>query len=225
MLLIISKNKKNALDIAEVFYFMGYLTHGTTHTAALNEISTRYRAVIIANPEALPDIADYVHRLRSYTASVPVFAISAKEPDGKLEMLFDKVYKNGTFSPTLASGISAFLDQRDMEVIGDYRLNGIDASVNRAGVYYHSTRLDFTKTEVMILRHLIRSYPIPQDTRSILKYAYRPSRCPETAGVRTHVSIMNKKFREKTGRNLFMTVPGKGYVILTPEIMVGEFSV
>ena len=206
------------MDIAEIFYFMGYLTHGTTPHGALSEISTLYRAVIIAEPESIPDIEDYLSRLRGYSSSVPIFAICQSEPEVRYRSLFGTVFKNGTFSPTLAASISEYLDERGLEVMGDYRLAGIDASVTRTGVYYFSTRLGLTKTEVMILRFLIRSYPIPRDTQTVLKYAYRPTRCPETAGVRTHISIMNKKFRELTGRNLIASLPGRGYVILTPEI-------
>jgi hypothetical protein len=60
MILVISKNKKTALDIAEVFYFMGYPAYGTTPHGALSEISTLYRSVIIADPEAIPDDAKFV---------------------------------------------------------------------------------------------------------------------------------------------------------------------
>ena len=41
---------------------------------------------------------------------------------------------------------------------------------------------------------------------------------PEESGIRTHISIMNKKFREITGRNLTVLTPGEGYRVLTPEI-------
>ena len=219
MLLVISRNKKTALDIAEVFYFMGYLAYGTTPHCALSEISTQYRAAVVVNPEAIPDVTDFVSRLKSYSSNVPVFAICQGECLDKYEKIFDAVYRNGTFSPTLASGISQHLDSRGLPRIGDYRLSGIDASVNRMGVYYFSTRLRFTKTEVMILRYLMRTYPVPRDTRDILSYSYRPSRCPETAGIRTHISLMNKKFREMFGRNIIGSLQGKGYVILTPEII------
>ncbi|MBR2431373.1 MAG: winged helix-turn-helix domain-containing protein [Clostridia bacterium] len=218
MILVISKNKKTALDIAEVFYFMGYPAYGTTPHGALSEISTLYRSVIIADPEAIPDVDDYVRRLKGYASSVPVFAICSSEPSEKYATIFVKTFKNGTFSPTLAASISEHLDLGGWDVIGDYRLSGIDASVRRGGVYYFSTRLGLTKTETMILRYLIRSYPTPRDAQHILTYAYRPSRCPETAGVRTHISIMNKKFRELTGKNLIASFPGQGYIILTPEI-------
>ena len=85
------------------------------------------------------------------------------------------------------------------------------------GVNYFDTRINFTKTEAMILRYLIRSYPLPKNAESILKYSFRPSRTPEPASIRTHISIMNKKLEAATGRRMIILEPGRGYLITTPE--------
>ena len=69
----------------------------------------------------------------------------------------------------------------------------------------------------MILRYLIRSYPVPQNAERILKYAFKPTRAPEAASIRTHLSIMNKKFEKSIGRKMISLEPHRGYIILTPE--------
>ena len=52
----------------------------------------------------------------------------------------------------------------------------------------------------------------------ILRYAYRESKYPEVSNIRTHISIINKKFRNLSNRNLIEMTFGTGYRILTPEV-------
>jgi hypothetical protein len=59
----------------------------------------------------------------------------------------------------------------------------------------------------------------PQSAKSIVKYAYKPGKKPEIASIRTHISVMNRKFREITGKNLFVGIEKEGYVVSTPEIL------
>ena len=70
----------------------------------------------------------------------------------------------------------------------------------------------------MIVKYLIRTYPRPTSAEEILRYAYRESRTPEISNIRTHISIINKKFRKLTERNLIEMSFGKGYRVLTPEV-------
>ena len=71
----------------------------------------------------------------------------------------------------------------------------------------------------MILRYLIASYPTPQSAKKLVKYAYKPAKKPEVSSIRTHISVMNKKFREATGKNLCLAIDKQGYVISTPQIL------
>ncbi|MBQ9487791.1 MAG: hypothetical protein IJU91_08360, partial [Selenomonadaceae bacterium] len=74
----------------------------------------------------------------------------------------------------------------------------------------------------MILRTLILYYPLCVSAKAIIKYAYRPSRAPQLCNIRTHISVMNRKFRMLTGRNLIGPIAGNGYTILTPELLAEE---
>ncbi len=215
MILIIDKSKKNARRIAEMLYYMGFIAIAETPSDALSEISTQYKAAIIINPDKLADCIDYAERLHSYAAGVPLFAIS----DCNIfrgSACFEEVFKTGTYAARIAETLILRLGRN---APGTYKLAGIDASVNKSFASYFNSPLHFTKTETMILRALIKSYPRTASAKEILKYAFRASRVPELSNIRTHISVMNKKFREISGRNLIISEIGSGYKILTPEVM------
>ena len=217
MLLIISQNKKTARSIAEAFHFMSILSYGTTPHEALSEISGIYRAVLIINPDTFPDIVDYINRIKSYNSALPVFCIVDKEPKPYYSDVFDGCFSKSSFTPSLAEKIINYANENNCSRIGEYYLSGFDASSHTVGVYYFYTKIPLTKTEAMILRYLIRSYPLPQKADNILKYAFRPSRAPEASSIRTHISLMNKKFEQTIGRKMLSLEPGQGYIILTPK--------
>lgn len=220
MLLIIDKSKSGATHIADMFHYMGFLAYAAEPEEALSELSSLYRCAVIINPDTLPDVFDFVKRIRAYSSTLPIFAVN----DGicKSALLFERVFSYSIYSSTLAEGIIDACKSKGSSVIGRYRLMGIDASAGISSVKYFDSEIPLTKTESMILRFLIRSYPTPRRAADILKYAFRPSRCPEPSSVRTHISVMNKKFRALSGKNLFTSFGSDGYSVLTPEI---EFSV
>lgn len=217
MILIINKSKKDARGLADMFYFMGILTAATTPHEALSEISTSYRAALIMNPNTLADKEDFVRRLRSY-ADIPLFAIT-KTPDSLDEHLFDGIIKTSSYAAVAYRYIRNYTETNGFRNPGSYKLAGINASVELYAPMYFNKALPFTKTETMILRTLIKNYPNPTSSKEILKYAFRQTRLPDISNVRTHISVMNKKYRKITTRNVITLFPGEGYVILTPEVM------
>ena len=84
---------------------------------------------------------------------------------------------------------------------------------------YFGKPLPLTKTEAMILKTLIVTYPRPTSAKEVLKYAFKQNKTPEASNIRTHISVINKKFRAVAERNLIALTVGEGYVILTPELM------
>ncbi len=217
MLLIISQNKKLSRSISDTFHFMSILSYAATPHEALSEVSGLYRAVLIISPESFPDINDYVTRIKSYKSDIPVFALTENAPPSYYPDIFDGTFTKPHFTPALAQKIINYANENNRARIGDYYLAGFDASSNTVGVNYFYTKVNFTKTEAMILRYLIRSYPIPQSAKSILKYAFRPSRMPEPSSIRTHISVMNKKLENTIGKRLITLKAGEGYFIMTPE--------
>ena len=217
MLLIISQSKRLAKSVQETFYYMSILSYGATPHEALSEVSGLYRAVLILNPESFPDINDYVARLKSYNTALPVFAFTESEEKSFYPDVFDGCFTRQTLTPGLASKIIGYANENNRAKIGDYRLAGFDASSDNTGVSYFDRKVTLTKTEAMILRLLLRSYPIPMSADTIIKYAFRPSNTPELSNVRTHISVMNKKMEQSLGRKMIVHAPSKGYLILTPE--------
>ena len=217
MILIIDTNKRRADSISDIFYYMGILSRSVTPKEAFAEISPLYRAVIISDPSAFPDIRDFKDKLSAYS-NAPFYSLS-DIPDEDVEKgLFRISFRENMYSSTIAVSIANDLKAQRLPVIGTYRLAGIDASCD-----VHATVLDsalpFTKTELMILRYLIAAYPVPQSAKKILKYAFKPGRSPDISGIRTHISVMNKKFRQLINKTLVISLPEKGYVVATPEIL------
>ncbi len=223
MILIINKSKRDARALAEMFYYMGEVAQGVTPSEALSEISSIYRAVIIMEPEGLADAEDYIARLISY-ARLPLFAITDSQ-NTKYAMLFDGILPKNTYAARIHSEVTSHAKENRLEAPGAYTLAGIDASIDLGFVEYFGRAIPCTRTEAMIIRTLIRLYPLPISSKDILKYAFRPARMPELANVRTHISVINKKWREATGRTLITLESGAGYRILTPEVIENLLTV
>lgn len=217
MILIINRSKRDAIRLAEMFYLMGVLAHGATPSEALSEISIQYKIALIMSPSTLPDKCDYAARLRSYV-TIPI-AVMTDEPDERDARTFDLILKQSTYAARLIDAIRRFCEERDIAPPGTYRLDGIRACAeSKVPTFLHSA-LPLTKTETMVLRTLIKAYPRPIGAAEILKYAFRQSRYPDVSNVRTHISLINRKYRELRGENLIAFLDGEGYVILTPAMI------
>ena len=216
MVLIISSSRKTAEVISDMFYYMGVISYAATPTEALSEFSVLYRAALVIHPEVLPDRTDFISKLRSYARSVPIFAISDSTEDNAA---FDGVYPDSIYSSTLLEQIVQYQRESSLPLSAHYRLVGIDASCTAERVTCFDNPIPFTKTETMILRYLIATYPVPQSAKRIVKYAYKPTKKPEAASIRTHLSVMNKRFREISGKDLCLSIGKEGYVIATPKVI------
>ncbi|MBR2930344.1 MAG: winged helix-turn-helix domain-containing protein [Clostridia bacterium] len=116
--------------------------------------------------------------------------------------LFDGIIDGEIFSPRSVERICLSLALYGKEPLGSYTGGGIDASVDAAGVFCSGERIPLTRTETMIVRYLIHRSPRSATAEEILAHAFRQTRAPEPTSVRTHISIINKKFRETVGRPL-----------------------
>lgn len=216
MILIINKSRKDGNSAVEIFRYMGVLARAETPDTAFSEISLMYRAVLVMNPHKLPDENDYIKSIRSYDSKMPIFAISNREIANK--DLYDMTFPDDITSSKLLGAILDYCKEHNHLLLGEYMLSGINASIDLGGVIYYNDVIPFTKTETMILRLLIRTFPSPISTREILKYAFSQSRLPEESGVRTHISSMNKKFKSVSGHSLICSSNSQGYIISTPML-------
>ena len=218
MLLIISRNKRNASALSDTFYYMSLLSFPATPKEALSEISPIYKAALILEPNTFPDIRDFIAKIHGYDKTIPIFAISKDNAD-HLSDLFCMIFVENDSSPKIFSQIINYCDMNGYDKPGTYKLAGFDASSDKVGVSYFYYKPKLTKTETMILRYLIATYPVPQNADAILKHSFRISRIPEAASVRTHISSINKKIHKISGRRIIELSSGRGYFIMTPEIL------
>ncbi len=215
MILVIDRSKRNAANLSDMFFRMGVISLGVTPMEALSEVSICYNAIIIVNPASLPDTKDYIKRLTSYSGKTPLFSIG---DDSKIYgNIFALNFSKGTYTPKILKAITEFNENSGIKSPGTYRMMGIDASADLPCSLYFDRPLPFTKTENMILKSLICMYPTPCNAKRILKYAFKNAHKPEPSSIRTHISVMNKKYRELTGRNLIELSVGEGYLLLSPS--------
>ena len=217
MILIISQNKRKATALSDILYYMGVLSLGVTPKEALSEISPDYSAVIVTNPEILPDAADFVKRLRRYASDTPIFSVSDSTDNASLKSLFNLSLPDSIYSTTMIAKISLFCLENGKRAPGAYSIAGIDAGCDLSEPLFFDEKVALTKTETMILRYLIRIYPRKAKAAQILTHAFKSGRNPEPSSVRTHISVMNKKFRQSFSHPIISSSEGGGYTVLTPE--------
>ena len=220
MILVLDRNKRNAEAVSEMLYYMGVLSYAADIAEGLTELSPLYRAVLIINPSSLPDAKSYVEKLKSYDSEVAVFSLTKNGEINDLPQLFEINFTEDTSYTDIVKGIAERLLSKNKRSVGSYMLAGIDASANKRCVSYFDSSFPLTRTETMILRFLIRSYPMPRSAKDILKYSFKAKRTPEPGGIRTHISCINRKFRALKERNLICSMSDEGYLIMTPEIIL-----
>ncbi len=211
MILVINKSKRNAAILAEAFYYMGVLSRAVTEDEAVSEISELYKAVIIASPNEFSDKEELVSSLRNIS-DAPIFALLST-CTFRDRYIFDECLNGELYCSKIYDSIVSHFTEKKASPPGAYMACGINASAELSLPFYKGHILPFTKSETMILRTLIKLSPTPANTKEILKYAFRESRLPDISNVRTHISIMNKKFRELTGEKLISHSYNQGYII------------
>ncbi len=218
MVLIIDKAESKAATFSDMFRYMGILAFATTPEHAAIEISNRHKAIIFLRPELMFDAEDIVNIARTYSLDSDVFAISSVAArDRKLYSLFDAVFEPETPPARLISEILGFVAEKRDYAVGTYRVLGIDASITQPKPTYFDTPIALTKTETLILRFLISSYPVPRKADDIIKYVFRQGRRPEASSIRTHISTLNRKFRDTVNKKAVSFINGKGYIVEITE--------
>ncbi len=215
MVLVIHRSEAMAQAAVDMFRYMDILAYGVRPKEAYAEVSARYRAVLMLYPEQLPDLTDFVQRLRMMAGTVPLFAIS-DALSAQDKQAFLHVFATGVMSSTVATEIIRISQAAGLPCIGDYRLSGIDASYHLYDCLAHGMPLSLTATEGRIVRFLIRAYPAPVNAADMLPYVFSPAKLPDVTTVRTHICAINRKCRTHKRSPLIELVPHGGYRIATP---------
>ena len=177
MLLIRDKSKANAKKFADTLYYSGMPALAVTPREAVFRLGTEFCAIILLSPNSLADLSDFVSRLRDSALATPIFALFENPAVFESSRLFDAVYKNGYVSE-LIDNIRDYCRAHALKVPGDFRIAGIDVSISLREASYLWRDISLTKTEKMILRVFIATYPRALSAREVLSLAFKKSKVP-----------------------------------------------
>jgi len=212
MILILSEDACARKTVSDMLYILGVICDEHSTSDEILPSASLYRAVFIALPGE--NIEGYKQFVRRRLGNIPIFTVldrySLRDSRSDIEYAF----KYGEGIPQILSSVIKICKSRSLPPPCEYKRHGLDASFDLCGVYYNGRLLSLTKTETMIIRALIISYPKPLYASGILTLAFRSSRTPEVANVRTHISVINKKLLFLTGRR-FISSNEAGKYILT----------
>ena len=222
MILIINDELQGAQTLAEIFRHMGILATASTTGSFYKEYSAKYRAILIMQELYLKIDGQALSDIRAYAQGTPVFALSKDGDDAEGAEMYDGVICAESNYVKIANRLIDAVEELGLIPPGRYALAGTYAGADVERVLHFDTPLSLTRTETMLLRYLMATYPAPQRAEDILRYSFKPTRAPEPSSIRTHISVINKKFRQLTGYNLISTAEEGGYIILTPEILASR---
>ena len=209
MLLIVSDLKNQAEDLSDMMNFMGVISVAAGASEAIFEISPIYRALVVITPDLIGENTENALLEKCVAATIPSFSLG-----------MCRSYKKYSFN--LSEGLSAseILERIKekcklcgFDVPGEYKSAGIDVSQARRDAIFLSNKIELTKTELMIVRALLRLYPNPVKPDEILKFSFRKMRSPDEGSIRTHISKINKKAMKTSGRTLILNLEKLGYVL------------
>ena len=198
MILIIDQNPKNSQGLSDMFAYMGILSYATSPKEALYETLSHFSAIIFSDADKIDDV-NTVFKIQNFYSNAAIFGISSLI---KNDFPFDLTFKKGTYASEIFTHITDYAKRNGLKAPGIYKTNKIDASANLSYPIYEGKTVKLTRTENFILKALILSSPDPIGANDLLKYLFKPSKIPDISNIRTHISIINKKFREQIGKNL-----------------------
>lgn len=221
--LFIDKSKKNSRAHAAAMRDMGMLAYGCSIREAFSEIGAKYRAIVLTSPLAISDPCDYADRLRALSG-IPVFAMYSDKDNvplsGETEYIykkaFDKVLNYSSPDANFVYEMALYCKSIGKQIPGDYRLAGICAVADMPSVRYFNDEVRLSKTEKLVLRYFIRTYPTISSSIDVSKYVFDFKDDGFSSRVRTHISSINRRVKSACGRKCIENVRGRGYAIITP---------
>lgn len=213
MILIIDNDAVSTHTVSEILNYAG-IPAAVTRSYRPSAHADRYRAVIFTNPydDAICE------QVKAQISAIPLFAFVNRSAISfyTSKRLYDGVFGIEDISSLFVRRITDHQREFMLPVSGEYRLAGIDASVEyKNECYYFDTPIRLTKTECMILRFVIASFPRAVDAREIANHVFKADKMPEYSNVRTHICSLNKKFAAATSHRPIASIEA-GYIAATP---------
>ena len=193
--------------VAEIFMTMGFVTECVTPERAATVLAHRHHGVLVLGRRACADAGEFVGELRAVRGPVPIFSVR-DDLSAEAYRYFDGVYPNSVYSAGIVGDLIRLANKRGQVPIGEYRAGELCAEVGRREVTLGEVPLGLTRTEAGILRYLICMDPTAVRARDVLTHAFKTARMPTEAGVRTHISAINRKVQAVCGRPLISSEGG-----------------
>ena len=210
MILIFDKTKEMSASLGDTMQHIGVLTLPYSYDEPL-DVPRECRCALLIRPERAENLNLTLNTLRRVVPGLPIIALSAYE---RLPLdMIDLTLPTSLYASEIYRKIKELTDIRSLPSPGDYSKYGIDASARLTRPEFRGKEVPFTKTERMILRALIRCYPRPLLADELLFYAFRYSRMPAPSSIRTHISVMNRKFNRRFGLRAVLHIPSMGYIL------------
>ncbi len=212
MILVLGKDTAARKTVANMLHTLGAVCDEHDADGAPLSNASLYRCVIIALPAE--SISGFVSYVRKRLGDIPIFTAFDKYPDAPSRGLALGAFSPSVGMPSVCEKIIRICRDEGYAPPCNYKIGTLDASIGLDGVYFEGKKVSFTKTEVMLIRALLVSHPRPLYARGLLLLAFRPTKVPEVANIRTHVSVMNKKFLFLTGKRLICANQNGQYELL-----------
>ena len=209
MILVISSNGKSARALSDMLYHMGVLSFGIDENSFSDKNLNYLKAAVFLEPELLIKKREIAENIKAAKKDAVRLFVGSTEPTD--ENLFDAKLERGAFAAEIYELLSNEARKKGLCPPGKYGVGDFQADSKLPSTIYREAPLPFSKTENMILRAVICAYPEPISAKDILRYAFRNSRLPEISNVRTHICIMNKKFRALFEKPLCELISPLGY--------------
>ena len=211
MIMITSNTPELARTAREIFFTMGYLSDTASPCDAPLLLCDRHRAVVALGRESERGWHEVVSAVRLIHGEIPFIAIREDITGGTLAA-FDRVYPNSVYSALAVGELRALARSRGLMPVGEYSVSELCASVEGGAPSFAGKPIGLTKTEAMVLRTVIAFGGEGVSVPVILSHAFRTARAPSEAGVRTHISSINRKLRAISERACIRSGEGGYYL-------------
>ena len=201
MILVINDNLGLCESITEMFRIYGMPCYGTTIADAMKEPANLYSHLLIPEPYTSTDIEETVKNLRSKFPDSPIFKVGIPQADES--NIFDAII----FPKKGKCGIVLGIVNLVLDYLGSkkYSIGNLKVSAEQTCIFYKEKTVNITKTESLILRCLILTFPSGCQKEDILKYCFRRGSYTEVSAIRTHICSINKKFQAAIGEKLILS--------------------
>ena len=210
MILLIDCDGTTARAIAGFFRYYGIPTERLGAKEACEFSKGSYTCAILCGADH-SDRDGFIAKVHTALGECPTFIIADRFSSAELS---DGTY--GRF--VLADGSLPFRINDSLQKSGRrslfyYEREGVCLDCGGTLSVKGKASIRLTKTEAMLMRLLIDTYPTPICAERAVGCVYPDEKRPEPSVIRTHVCAVNKRVEGLVGLPLIRSVPHEGYIL------------